>query len=182
MARVFSAVEIKDEKVLGRLEEIRDTLDLGFNPVSKHKMHITLEFFEEIDEDQVEELIEAMKDINLNRFKIQIKGLGVFPEPEYIRVVWAGIESDKIYDLYDQVADNDVPTDNEHEFLPHITLLRVRSITPEKKRKLKKSINEFKDEEFGEIEVESVKLFESHMEDYGSTYRLIHEEELKDEG
>lgn len=177
MARVFSAVDIEDEKLLDRLEEIRETLNLGFNPVEREKMHITLEFFEDINEDEIELVKQAIDNIELDSFTANVKDVGVFPSEDYIRVVWAGVESDKFQELYTQVSDHEVESDNDHEFTPHITLMRVRSPSREQKKKLKRTIREFDNHEFGKLEVNEVKLFESYLN--GETkYKEIHKKEL----
>lgn len=177
MARVFSAVDIEDEKMLDRLEQIREKLDLGFKPVSKRKMHITLEFFEDLDEEEIEEVKNAIDKIDLDSFRADVKGLGAFPSEDYIRVVWAGVEADEFEDLYRQVSDHDVESDNNHDFKPHITLMRVKNLSRDQKKKLQRTIREFRDHEFGKIEVSSVKLFESHL-DGKNTYKQLHKREL----
>ena len=180
MTRVFSAVDIEDQKLLDRLEDIQDTLDLDFNAVGRQKMHITLEFFKDIDSREIRKIKESMDKIELDSFKADIKGLGVFPSDDYIRVVWAGVEADKFLELYNQASDHPVESDNNHDFQPHITLLRVRSPSKEQKKKLKRTIREFKDYEFGKINVDELKLFESHIGGKNK-YRQIHNKKLRKE-
>ena len=177
MARVFSAVDIEDKKLLNRLEDIRETLNLGFNPVKKEKMHITLEFFEDINEEELEEVEKAMSEVEIESFDADVKGIGVFPSKEYIRVVWAGLESAKFQDLYKEVSNHPVESSNDHDFRPHITLMRVKSPSKEQKKKLKRTIREFENKEFGKLNVDNCKLFESHL-DGKNKYRLLHKKEL----
>jgi len=177
MARVFSAVDIEDEKLLDRLEEIRETLNLGFNPVEQEKMHITLEFFKDVNEEEIELIKQAMDNIDLDSFKADVKDVGVFPSEDYIRVVWAGVYSNKLEELYRQVSDHNIASDNNHEFQPHITLMRVRNPSKEQKKKLKRTIREFSDHEFGRIKVDKAKLFESHL-DGKTKYKQLHKKEL----
>lgn len=176
--RVFSAVDIENEEILEELERIQEKIDLGFNLVPRDKMHITLQFFEEVDQGQLEEIEEGLKSISMDPFAAEIKGLGAFPSHDYIRVVWAGAGPEKLHDLYEQVSAHDIPESSDHEFNPHITLARVRDISPGKKRKLQKSLREFADHEFGMAKVDSVKIFESHLTGKGSSYRLLKEKEL----
>ncbi len=177
MARVFSAVDIEDEKLLDRLKEIRETLNLGFNPVEQEKMHITLEFFKDADEKEIEQIKKAMDEIGLDGFTADLKDVGVFPSEDYIRVVWVGAESDKFEKLYNQVSDHSVNSDNDHEFKPHITLMRVKSPSKEQKKKLKRTIREFNDHEFGKLEVDKIKLFESYL-DGETKYKQLHKKDL----
>lgn len=178
MARVFSAVDIDDDQVLNHLEKIRDKLDLGFSPVSRQKMHITLEFFEDINEKKISRIQEALDNIEQEAFKMKIEGLGAFPSEDYIRVVWAGVKSHQVFDLQKQAGLHDVSSDNRHEFKPHITLIRVEDISGKKKSKLQRIINEHGSEKFGEITVSQVKLFESEMTADGSKYRKISSHKL----
>lgn len=173
MARVFSAVDIEDEKLLDELADVRDRLDLGFKPVERNKMHITLEFFQDADQEEIETLKKTIRDISMPSFTVKIKGVGAFPSKDYIRVVWAGARSEKMQKLYSEVTDHLVESDNDHEFTPHVTLFRVENISPGKKDRLRKSIREFSDHGFGELEVAGVKLFESRFTDEGSEYSVI---------
>lgn len=178
MARVFSAVDIEDEEILQNLERIRNRLDLGFSPVSRQKMHLTLEFFEDINEDQIEKVEKSLRHIEIEPFEMELRGLGAFPSEDYIRVVWTGVNSHKIFDLQKQAKVHDVPSENQHEFKPHITFLRVKDISQGKKRKLKKMLEDHKEDSFGTVEVDSVKLFESRLTGKGSKYREISEFDL----
>jgi 2'-5' RNA ligase len=178
MARVFSAVDIEDEKILRKLKHIRDTLNLGFSPVKPEKMHVTLEFFEDINEEEWSNVEKALSNIDVDPFEMQIKGLGAFPSEDYIRVVWAGVESSKIFKLQKQAGLHNISTDNKHEFKPHITMMRVDNISQGKKKKLKSMIEEHKDEDFGTVTVDKVKLLESRITGKGSNYRKISEHQL----
>lgn len=178
MARVFSAVDIEDEKVLRKIKHIRDTLNIGFSPVKTEKMHVTLEFFEDIDQEEFSNVGRALSNIDLEPFEMSIQGLGAFPSEDYIRVVWAGIESSKIFKLQKQAGLHNISTDNRHKFKPHITLMRIDNISQDKKKKLKNMIEEHKDEDFGTVTVDSVKLLESRITGKGSNYRKISEHKL----
>jgi len=178
MARVFSAVDIRDEKLLKELERVQERLDLGFNPVNPEQMHITLQFFEDVSQNQIQKLKNTLDGIELEPFKVEVKGLGAFPSEDYIRVVWADAQHEKLHKLYRQVSLHDVPFDNEENFTPHITLMRVKNITPDRKRKLKKTIEEFKDHSFGELRVDSIRLFRSDLGPHGPEYTEIYKKKL----
>ena len=178
MARVFSAINIEDDELLDRLEKIRDTVDLGFSPVPRDKMHITLEFFEDITKDEISKIQKALENVEQEPFSMEINGLGAFPSEDYIRVVWAGINSHEIFNLQKQAGLHDVSSDNKHEFKPHVTLMRVEDISGRKKKKLKRMIEEHSDESLGQVSVDAVKLFESRMTGKGSKYREISSHKL----
>jgi len=178
MARVFSAVDIEDDNILQRLKQIQETLNIGFSPVKSEKMHVTLEFFEDLNQKEISKVEKALSNIDLASFEMEIQGLGAFPSEDYIRVVWAGVNSSKIFQLQKQAGLHKISTDNKHEFKPHITLMRLDDISKSKKKKLKSMIEEHKNEEFGTVKVDNVKLLESRMTGKGSNYREISQHNL----
>lgn len=178
MARVFSAVDITSEELLDQLESTRDLLDLGFKPVPGEKMHITLEFFEDINREEVDALKHAMNQISLDDFKLEVRGVGAFPSKDYIRVVWAGAENRKMHQLYSEVSDHSVESSNNHDFAPHITLMRVENVSKGDKRKLRKALDEHQEHRFGEATVDAVKLFESKLTGNGSNYNELYRKRL----
>lgn len=178
MARVFSAVDIEDEDLKQRLAEIRDRFDLGFNPVKEEKMHITLEFFQDISEEEIERIKQAMEEVDTEPFSSELKGVGAFPSKDYIRVIWAGANSKSFQGLYKQISKHEIASSNDHEFKPHVTFLRVEDIREEQKRKIQKMLKEFRSEKIGDLKVERVKLFQSRLKPEGSVYEKLHEVEL----
>lgn len=178
MARIFTAVDVDDQELLDNLSSVRDRLDLGFRPVSREKMHVTLEFFADADEEEIEEIKQAMDAVDREAFKAEVRGLGAFPSDDYIRVIWAGLESSKFQELYRQVSDHGVESDNNHSFQPHITLLRVEDLKTEEKRKVQRVLQEYSDHFFGELNAKSIKLFKTELGSKGSSYHEIHEKEL----
>ncbi|MFB6181026.1 MAG: RNA 2',3'-cyclic phosphodiesterase [Candidatus Nanohalobium sp.] len=178
MARAFSAIDIEDSETLAKLEEIRDALNLGFKPVKKQKMHITLQFFKNLNSEELEEVKKGLENIEVKPFKAGIEGLGAFPSKDFIRVLWAGVENPLLYRLQEEVSNHTVESDNNHEFRPHITLLRVEDMSPGQKRKVQKTLENYEDARIGEIKVEKVKLFESRLKPEGTRYVKLAEKEL----
>ncbi len=178
MTRVFTAVDIENEKVLDELEYIRNTLDMNFNSVTRDKMHITLEFFKDLNQKEIDQLEKHLEQVQMDSFKAQIKDIGAFPSKNHIRVVWTGAKSDKFRELYRKSSKHGLVSDNDHDFKPHITLFRVQNLSSKKKRKLKKGMKDHKDYSFGEIEVNSVKIFESRLNGQRSEYKTLKEIEF----
>lgn len=176
--RIFSAVNIENEELISELERVRDIIDLGFNTVPGDKMHITLQFFEDLQGVELEEVKDAVEAVSMQPFTAEIRGIGTFPSKDYIRVVWAGAESEKFEELHQQVSSHPIKENNDHDFHPHVTLARVKNVSPSKKRKLQKILEEFSKHRFGTLKVDNVKLFKSQLTSNGSQYELIHEEEL----
>ncbi len=178
MARVFSAVDIEDEELLNELRDVRDRLNLNFNPVETEKMHITLQFFQDIDEEEIEEVKDAMDKVSQEPFTAEVKDVGVFPSRDYIRVVWAGVEETGLKQLHRQVSSHEVDPDNDHDFTPHVTLIRVENLSGEEKRKLQKMLDEFEGHYFGEITVDKIRLYRSDLKPHNVEYSKLHETSL----
>lgn len=173
MARVFSAIDLEGD-VIEELTRVRDMIDLGFSPVPAEKMHITLQFFHAVDHEDINRLKNTFDRVETQPFTLEVKDVGAFPSREHIRVVWAGVESREIHELERQVSDHEVEADNNHDFYPHVTMLRVKNLSRQKKRKLQRQLKEFQDHFFGEFRVDRVTLFESEH----SKYTKIYEKEL----
>jgi len=178
MARVFSAVDIEDPDILRQIKEVRETMNLGFKPVPRKKMHITFQFFEDLNEEEIRKVKEAVENVNIEPFTTEVRGVNVFPSKEYIRVVWAGVEENKFTRLYKQVCSHTVHSDNSHEFKPHITFLRVKNMSKEEKRKVQRMLREYRDHYFNDFKVNNVKLFQSKAGSNGSSYREIYRKDL----
>lgn len=178
MARVFSAVSIEDQEVLKELKEVQDHLNLGFNPVDPEKMHITLQFFQDVTANEIDELKKTIDNVDIETFTLELQGVGVFPSNDYIRVIWAGAESQRMHRLKEAVSRHTVEDDNDNSFKPHVTLLRVENVSGDRKRKLQKTLSEFEDHRFGTINVERIDLYESVLNSKGTVYNKIFEKKL----
>lgn len=179
MLRAFSAVEITDEVVLDELERVQESMNLGFSPVDREQMHLTLQFFKSIDENELSEIVSALENLEKESFSVELDGVGAFPSENHIRVVWAGFREEKnLMELKQEVSSHPVEEDNGNDFKPHVTLMRVRNVSGEKKRKLQRMLKDYSIHSFGEIRVENVKLFESMRTPQGTRYREIFEKKL----
>lgn len=176
--RVFTAVDIEDDKVLDELEELQQELDYGFNKVKPGKMHLTLQFFKNVDQEELEEIKSGLYNIEVEPFKMKIKGAGVFPSKDYVRVVWAGVESEEVFELKNQVSDHSVEEDNGHDFHPHITLARVKNIGRRDKKDFRRKLEKLEGKEIAEAAVDSVKLFESRHTGSDTVYNVLEERKL----
>jgi len=174
MTRVFSAVDVKDERLLKELEDVRDSINIGFKPVPRDKMHITFQFFENLGTEQIKCLKAVLDNVNTGSFTTSVKGVGAFPSRDYIRVLWAGLEEQKFNSVYKQVCSHKIRSDNSHEFKPHITFLRVKNIDKKQKAKLQKMLKEYKTHKFGEFEVDNIKLYKSSFNGQKTEYKEIH--------
>lgn len=158
--RGFSAIEVRGG-LADELLRVREAIDIGFSPVRKQDFHVTLQFFENLDRSDAERIAESAREADTRPFEAEVHGLGAFPSEEHIRVVWADVLGQDMLDLKNMVSGHGVEEDNSHEFHPHITLLRVSDAAPRQRRKLQRSLEEFEDHNFGTLNVDKLKVFES---------------------
>lgn len=180
--RAFIAIEIEDRSTLASIIKIRDALvDLGLDvkPVEDENLHITMRFLGEISTYTVEEIKKILLSIPsiTSSFTITVKGVGVFPDIAKPRVVWAGITdgADRLRLIRNFIDGelvrmrlHDVYRDH-HDFSPHITLARVKSLKNIKR--LQELYSEYYDYLFGISPVSLIKLKQSILTPRGPIYK-----------
>lgn len=176
--RAFTAVDVENTELQQKLVKARNRLDHGFKPVPPEKMHVTIEFFKYMEVESREEIVKALQNIKLSSFKAKVKGVGVFPSKDHVRVVWTGLDSQKLYKLEEQASKHAIESTNDHEFKPHITLSRVEEISRRDKKQFREKLEKFQDSKFGTLEVNSVKLFKSKRTGNGTKYVELEEVKL----
>jgi len=169
--RLFVAVDLKDdlreeiEKVLRIFREFR-----GIKPVEKENLHITLMFLGEVPDRKVDMVKERLRGIKLEPFKIRLKGLGNFN----YRVFWIGVlEGKDLLSILAKEVENSLKKigfKRDKEFVAHATVARVKRLNPNDRIKLEKSLESFKDYEFGEMIVDCFKLKKSTLTSKGPIY------------
>ena len=167
--RLFIAIDLKELK--DYFKEIQDQIprDIAkLKPVNT--FHLTLKFLGEVPDEKTEEIKEALAKIKFSQFKLTLDQLGVFPTENYIRVVWIGLKGNshlsKLQEDIEKVLDQ-FYFKKDYEFLPHLTLARVKFISnkPEFIQKLKQIKIERK-----EITINKFKLIKSELTRQGPIY------------
>lgn len=171
MTRAFTAVPVPLETAR-KLSKIQESIKVG-NPVKPEKMHITFEFFENLGEEEIRKVEDHLQGLEAGSFKVKLKGLGVFPSKNRIRVIWAGVESERISQIYRKACDHPVQSDNSHEFKPHVTLARVSKLRRGEKKKIHEKLRELEGEKLGEFQASRIVFYRSEMRPEGSKYSAI---------
>ena len=147
--------------------------------VEPENIHITLKFLGDTSEDHVSNIEEIMKNsVNgLESFEIKLKNVGVFPNQNYIKVVWIGIEKgEKIAQISNKIDEELSKLGYKKEkrgFSAHLTVARVRSA--KNKEKLLQIIEKYRDIEFLSFKVESIKLKKSELTPKGPIYTTLND-------
>ncbi len=156
--------------------------DVKFKAVAPENIHLTLKFLGEITQKDAEEISDALNFIgNEKKFKISLKGIGAFPNENYVRVLWINVVegSKEICELQrniDDVLKFKFPP--EKDFVPHLTIARIKYVY--NKEGLKKFIEKYNDFEFAKFTAEKVSLMKSELRKEGPIYSEIHNFPLKD--
>jgi RNA 2',3'-cyclic 3'-phosphodiesterase len=141
--------------------------------------HLTLHFFAELPEERVGAVVEALQEAarGLERFALELRGLGAFPTAERPRVLWVGVGEGEAHlrELYGRVeralAARGLPGETR-PFAPHVTLFRVRS--PASRERAAELLGAHASRSYGRVPIEEVVLFASHVSPAGAEHRRVH--------
>ena len=141
----------------------------GVSAVRAENMHLTLKFIGETQDSELETIKERLADVKFAPFTCTLRGVGVFPNENYIKVVWAGCESggalerlakDVIAALHGHGADE--------RFSAHLTIARVK-----RKLDLRAFLEGHKEETLGAFEVAEFHLIQSVLGPGGPSYTTL---------
>lgn len=168
--RLFIALDLEELKdYFNEIQKQIPTDIAKIKPVNA--FHLTLKFLGEVDKEKSEKIKQALSTIKFKPLKLKLtKELGFFPDKNYIKVIWIGLEENKeLLDLQKQVEQSvhKYHMRGDFKFIPHLTLARVKFINDKeefldkiKKIKLKQKT----------ITLESFKLIKSELTETGSVY------------
>lgn len=176
--RAFLAVDLDDDlkpkiyKIIKQFKEI----DTKINYVELDNLHLTLKFFGDIDIEGLDVLEKSIQKVitDFDSFNISLKGCGAFPNKNHIKVIWIGIDEDKLLkDLHDKLDKefNTLGFDLDKKFSTHLTIGRMKSA--KNKDKVKSLINEFGEVSIGEMTVNKISLKKSTLTPSGPIYEDI---------
>jgi RNA 2',3'-cyclic 3'-phosphodiesterase len=179
MIRTFIAVELPG-RFIPEIEKIGFDLDMpGIKLVEPEQVHITLKFLGDIKENDVESILSALSQVNCRQFEAKIRGVGVFPKPAYIKVIWLGAEGnfDVLHDEVERVLSL-FKFEKDHHFSPHATLARVKQLRD--KSLLLGNLKKLEHIDLGMMNVGSIYLKKSTLTPAGPIYETLGEIKLKD--
>jgi 2'-5' RNA ligase len=179
--RSFLAFDIENNRVLNRLATAQSQLvqtGADLKLVEPQNIHITVRFLGNITPAMAETIFDEMKKIQFTPFTVQIKGLGAFPNPNYSRVIWAGITTgaEQLKNVFSQLEPQLRGlgfTPDSKGFSPHLTIARVRS--GRNKQQLSQFLTENEDYEFGAINAKCLRLKKSDLTPRGPLYSTLKE-------
>ncbi len=177
MIRTFIAIDLSSE-IRERVKDIhRQFANYAVRLVDPALTHITIKFLGDISEDKVSPIKDALSRIHCSPFDIDIEGIGVFPNMNYIRVIWVSAKGD-FRELHQEVEASlnplGFPPDNR-KFTAHVTLARVKNIPKEQKSSLASKISQLSDAKLGRMKVDRIRFKKSTLTPNGPIYDTLHE-------
>jgi len=178
--RTFVAVDLPDrlgESVAAVQDRLRPAA--GLTVTDPGNAHVTLKFLGEVDPDRlgrVEDAVgTAVAEAGVDPFQAAVGGLGVFPDLDYVRVVWAGFRAGRgdLTRLHESIERETTALGfdpESHEFTPHVTLARMNDARG--KERVTRAVRE-DDPDVGTFPVEEVRLKESRLGEDGPHYSTV---------
>ena len=169
--RTFVAIEISNDEIINSIKKFQDSIKIDAKPIKSNNFHFTLQFLGEITEDVSKKVIKALNSIEFTSFSVNLKGVGIFPKPEFPRIIWIGTDEgggNMLVELSKKVEKVLEPLGffSDKPFRPHITVFRI-------KKKIGNMTSELKNQkmiDFGMQEIANIKLKKSELTSEGPIY------------
>ncbi len=143
-------------------------------------IHLTLKFFGNIEESRIDPILKSIEGPirNAHPFSLKVRGVGAFPHLKNPRVIWIGLvdEREALTTLQKQIEiylEKIGFQPEDRPFHPHLTLGRMKSSRG--KEELAGRMEGYREEAFGDFEVERVVLFKSDLRPSGPIYTSLRE-------
>ncbi len=132
--------------------------------VQEQNLHLTLQFFGNTFEKDY--LVERLSSIEFHPEASAIKGLALLNQD---RILYAQVENPSLEEIYTQIQETFGLYD-EQEFIPHITLMRIKRILD--KKLLDEKIKQYEERPVGILHP-NIELIQSTLTPKGAQYTLL---------
>lgn len=166
--RFFIALEIPEQskkQILSIQEELK-TLIPNIRLTDENKLHLTIAFVGEQDENLKNDLIKILTQStkSISSFAVTPAYIDGFPNLHHARILWLGIKGDidKLHIIRERIKDglSDLKLEtDERRYIPHIAIGKINQLKLSKT--LEEKIQAMMLTSFNPIIVTSIKLFES---------------------
>ena len=168
--RTFVAIEVNDQDVLNSIGQVQSELNIKAKPVELHNMHFTVQFLGEISEEMIRKISDVLSSLEFSPFSISFMGVGVFPKPNFPRVIWIGAneginELEKLAEMI-RTKLSQLGFHPDKKFKPHITIFRVKNKIEDISNKLEK----LSSHSFGKQLIREIKFKKSELTPNGPIY------------
>ena len=154
---------------------------MEFSGANPDGMHLTLKFLGNIPASRVPPLLACVNEFSGDRepFRLQLNGLGMFPNRRAPRVLWAGVDGDlaSLWRLQ-QAAEGAITAlgypPEERPFRPHVTLGRPRrTVSDAHRARISEVVSATSPPEPVSWRVESVDVMQSELHPSGARYSVL---------
>jgi 2'-5' RNA ligase len=188
--RAFIAIELPEEvkKTLIRLQNrLKSACRTPVRWTDPDDTHLTLQFLGDIDSGITGQITNAMAEAarGVPPFRLTVGGLGVFPDPGRVRVVWVGLTGDleklnRLQKCIEAALSSLGFTAEARPFTPHLTLGRVRDqARPDERQSLGQLVSGAVNDTECRFDINSIHLIKSQLTPQGPIYTRIGSVELK---
>ena len=144
-------------------------------------VHLTLKFLGYVPAVRIGAIEDALQAATRahSLFSVRLGGLGAFPNPQRVRVMWVGLEGDteQLLSLQQSVEAEMARLGYPPEaraFSPHLTLARVRDdASPAQRRQLGEVLTRLPRPRPIAFQVDAISLMQSHLSPAGATYSRL---------
>ncbi|HLD43470.1 MAG TPA: RNA 2',3'-cyclic phosphodiesterase [Candidatus Nanoarchaeia archaeon] len=127
--RLFIAIDVPDA-FNASLKDIQASLEGPGRLILPKAFHLTLKFLGDVSEERYLHIQPILRSVKFRQFPLTTSSLGVFPSESYLQVIWLGFEPSqplaKLQKEISKALESYYP--HEKNFIPHITLARVKSV------------------------------------------------------
>ncbi len=179
--RAFLAFDIDIPEVKQKLADmqaaaVQTGADLKL--VETENIHMTIRFLGDITLNVADKIFAEMQQVQFKPFPVQLLGLGVFPNLNYPRVLWAGIAqgAEQLQNVFSQIEPRLQRlglTPERNAFSPHLTIARVRS--GRNKPQFAEFVTKNTKYDFGVVEAKCFRLKRSQLTPRGPIYSTLKE-------
>lgn len=175
--RSFIAIKIPDEikKNMVTIQEQLRKAKVEASWPRAEGMHLTLKFLGDVPETRITEIVNGLQTAaeGIGQFRLEVKGIGTFPNSQNPRVVWIGISGDieKLTKLQGAVEDTmariGLERDNR-KFAAHLTLGRIKNIRS--RDQWLAVLAELRDRSLSGFDATAICLMKSELKPAGAVY------------
>ena len=179
--RAFLAFDLESAEVRKNLTDaqlLAAKTGADLKMVETENIHMTIRFLGDITLKIADKIFEEMKKIQFKPFPVRISGVGVFPNLSFPRVLWAGIAegADQLKNVFLQLEPKLQALGfqpDSHDFSPHLTIARVRSVR--NKVQLAEFVEKNAKYDFGVVNAACLRLKRSELTPRGPIYSNLKE-------
>lgn len=137
--RTFISIDIPEE-VKEEIKKIQEKLpEFKGKKTEFENLHLTLKFLGELNEEEVEDVKNKLREVRFFEIDIGIDSIGVFSE-RFVRIVWLYVKGTEELQRNVDEKLSELGFEKEKRFMSHLTIARVKEVNDKKEflNKLKK--------------------------------------------